>query len=63
MNQMWRMTPTLIYNLGKFSLALEYEVTSVQYGSWGADFKKGLATDDLRWVTNNRLQLMTRYTF
>lgn len=63
MNQMWRMTPTLIYNLGKFSLALEYEVTSVQYGTWGTDFKKGLATNDLRWVTNNRLQLMTRYTF
>lgn len=63
MNQMWRITPTVVYNLGKFSLGLEYELTSVQYGSWDQNFKKGLATKDLHWVSNNRVQLMARLSF
>ncbi len=32
LNSMFRVTPTIYYNIGKFSLGLEYEVTSVQYG-------------------------------
>ena len=61
MREMWRLTPTLLYTVGKFQVGLEYEITSVQYGK-GLD-KHGLAQNDLHWVTNHRLQLMTKYNF
>ena len=63
MNSMYRITPAVVYNFGKLALGLEYELTSVQYGSWGDDFKYGLATKDLHWVTNNRVQAMVKFTF
>lgn len=74
MNQMFRVTPTLMYNLGKFTFGLEYELTGIQYGS----FKKykvgndtyscvksanGLATEGLHWVNNHRVQAMVKFTF
>ena len=69
MNQMWRLTPTIIRNIGKFALGLEYEITSVQYG----DYKtvsgvrligiNGLAQDNLHWVTNHRVQALMKFTF
>ena len=64
MNQMFRVTPEVIYNLGKVAFGLEYELTGVQYGSFSTmDMKRGLATGDLHWVLNNRIQLMVKYTF
>ena len=64
LNSMWRLTPTVLYNLGKLQLGLEYEITSVQYGSVdGTKPYFGLATKDLHWVTNNRVQMMVKYTF
>ena len=63
MNRMFRLTPELVYNLGKVAFGLEYELTGVQYGSWGKDDHYGLATQDLHWVANHRIQLMAKYTF
>lgn len=63
MNQMWRLTPTVIYNFGKLALGLEYEVTSVEYGSWGTNFAEGLATENLHWITNHRVQAMLKFSF
>ena len=69
MNQMWRLTPTVIHNIGKFAIGLEYEVTSVQYGDYktidGVKFigSKGLAEDNLHWITNNRIQALVKFTF
>ena len=63
MNRMFRITPEVIFNWGKVSLGLEYEHTGVQYGSFGAGDTFGLATQDLHWVHNNRLQVMLRYSF
>jgi len=63
MNQMWRLSPTLLYTVGKFQLGLEYEITSVQYGKSGILNAHGLADTDLHWVTNHRLQLMMKYNF
>ena len=62
MNQMYRLSPTLLYTVGKFQLGLEYEITSVQYGK-GVNASNGLADKDLHWVTNHRVQLMTKYNF
>lgn len=61
MNQMWRISPQVIYNLGKVSFALEYEATSVQYGK-GLN-SKALSKTDLHWITNNRVQMMAKFTF
>ena len=63
MNQMWRLTPTLLYTVGKFQVGIEYDITSVQYGKGGINAAKGLADKDLHWVTNHRVQLMTKYNF
>lgn len=69
MNQMWRLTPTVIHNIGKFAIGLEYELTSVQYGDYktidgvkciGAN---GLAEDNLHWITNHRVQALVKFTF
>jgi hypothetical protein len=62
MNQMWRLSPTLLYTVGKFQLGLEYEITSVQYGNGTLD-AHALSTNTLHWVTNHRVQLMTKYNF
>ena len=63
MRQMWRLSPTLLYTVGKFQLGLEYEITSVNYGKGGISAATGLAEKDLHWVTNHRVQLMTKYNF
>ena len=63
MRQMYRITPEVIYNLGKVAFGLEYELTSVQYGDFGSADVYGLANQNIHWVTNHRLQLMVKYTF
>lgn len=65
MNQMFRVTPTVIYNLGKVAFGLEYELTSVQYGdkTKGMNLETGLYDQGLHWITNNRVQGLVKYTF
>jgi len=63
MNRMFRVTPEIMFNWGKVTLGFEYELTGVQYGSFGLGDDHGLATHDLHWVCNNRLQALLRYTF
>lgn len=65
MNRMWRLSPTLLYTVGKFQIGCEYEITSVQYGDakQGINASNGLADKGLHWVTNHRVQLMTKYNF
>ena len=58
--QMYRIQPEVLYNLGKLQFGLEYMLTGVQYGKAEA---KALATEDLHWVANNRVQMMVKYTF
>ncbi|MDY6277989.1 MAG: hypothetical protein SPL35_06190 [Bacteroidales bacterium] len=59
--QMFRLTPTIAYNLGKLTLALEYNVTGVQFGS--AMDQSGLVQNDLHWVLNHRILTMAKFTF
>ena len=63
MNRMFRVTPEFIYNLGKVAFGFEYELTGVQYGTFGSDDVRGLATENLHWIRNHRFQLMVKYTF
>ena len=60
-NQMYRINPEIMYNFGKFTVGLEYQYTAVQYGD---NFNnKALATDNLRWIGNSRVQAMVKFTF
>jgi len=63
MNQMWRLSPTLLWTIGKFQLGCEYEITSVRYGDGKINATNGLSENGLHWVTNHRVQLMTKYNF
>ena len=65
MNQMWRLTPTLLYTVGKFQVGIEYDITSVHYGDAkkGINAATGLADTGLHWVTNHRVQVMTKFNF
>lgn len=59
-NQMCRVQPEVVYNLGKVAFGLEYMMTAVQYGQ--ADNYVAVSKD-LHWVANNRIQMMVKYTF
>ena len=63
MNRLLRLTPELICNWGKVSLGFEYELTGIQYGSFGPGDRFGLATQDLHWICNNRVLVMLRYIY
>ena len=63
MNHMYRLSPTLLYTVGKFQVGLEYEITSVHYGDGKIDPANGLSQNGLHWVTNHRVQVMTKYNF
>ena len=64
-NQLYRINPQVLYNIGKLNIGLEYQWTSVQYGKY-ADGKLnafGLATEGLHWVGNHRVNLLVKYNF
>ena len=75
LNQMYRINPQFIYNIGKLNLGLEYQWTAVQYGEYqnnvyepGAEpvvslDKRGLASEGLHWVGNHRVNLMVKFNF
>ena len=72
LNEMWRIIPTVVYNFGKLSLSLEWNITSARYGDYYdfdgkggkyLDAETGLAAGNLHWVTNHRILMMVKYTF
>lgn len=65
LNSMYRVSPTLLWTMGKFQLGCEYEMTSVRYGdiTQGINPNNGLYEKQLHWVTNHRVQIMTKYNF
>ena len=65
LNQVYRINPQIIYNVGKMNIGLEYQWTAVQYG----DYENGnldayaLAKNNLEWVGNNRINMMVKFNF
>ena len=60
--QTYRIQPAVVYNVGKLSVGLELNVTSVEYGN--KEFNsRGLSKGDYHWVTNHRVQSIVKYTF
>lgn len=64
-NQMYRINPQLIYNIGKLNVGLEYQWTHVQYGEYvdGKLNARALADTGLHWVGNHRVNMMVKYNF
>ena len=64
-NQMYRINPQIIYNIGKMNIGLEYQWTSVQYGEYdgGKLNAYALADKNLHWVGNHRVNMMVKYNF
>ena len=70
--QAFRATPTIAWNLGKFTVSLEYNVTAAQFGDTKvAGFDKdatrnarGLfAPGEMHWIVNHRFICMTKFSF
>lgn len=63
--QAFRATPTILWNLGKFQVGLEYDFTYAQFGNSAASRAvRGLYYDaDTHWVGNHRLLCMTKFNF
>ena len=64
-NQIYRINPQLIYNIGKMNLGVEYQFTSVQYGKYedGKLNELALAVNGFSWVSNHRVNMMIKYNF
>ena len=60
--QAFRATPTVAWNLGKFTVSLEYNLTAAQFGS-GARNERGMFTGDKEWILNHRFICMTKFNF
>ena len=59
--QAFRATPTVAWNLGKFTVSLEYNLTTAQFGE-GDRNARGLYTST-HWVMNHRFICMTKFNF
>ena len=62
-NQMYRIYPQLIYNIGMLNVGLEYQWTSVQYGDISKLNAYALADQNLHRVGNHRVNMMVKYNF
>ena len=60
-----RVTPTILWNMGKLQIGLEYDYTIAQFGNSGvARDARGLYKDaDCHWIGNHRLLWMTKFNF
>lgn len=70
--QAFRATPTVAWNLGKFTVSLEYNLTAAQLGnSKAAGYEadavrnaRGLYNPaDMHWILNHRFICMTKFNF
>ena len=62
LNSIWRLAPSVSYNVKAFNIGLEYEVTACTYGEIG---ERGqiVLNDNLRNVVNHRICALVKYNF
>ena len=60
--QAFRATPTVAWNIGKFTVSLEYNITAAEFGN-GVRNERGMFTGDKEWVLNHRFICMTKFNF
>ncbi len=59
-DNMWRVAPNVQYNVGNMNLGIEYELTTVAYGT---TIEPNGTVSDTHNVSNNRLLLSVMYAF
>ena len=59
--QAFRATPTVAWNLGKFTVSLEYNLTAGEFGEGNRD-SRGMYSAS-HWVMNHRFICMTKFNF
>lgn len=62
LNSIWRVAPSVSYNVKAFNIGLEYELTACTYGDIG-DRGQILLNDNLRNVVNHRVCALVKYNF
>ena len=60
--QAFRATPTIAWNIGKFTVSLEYNLTAAQFGR-GNRNARGMYDGTPEWVLNHRFICMTKFNF
>ena len=60
--QAFRATPTVAWNIGKFTVSLEYNLTAAQFGR-GERNARGMYTGTPEWILNHRFICMTKFNF
>lgn len=60
--QAFRATPTVAWNLGKFTVSLEYNLTAAEFGS-GVRDARGMFNGDKEWILNHRFICMTKFNY
>lgn len=60
--QAFRATPTVAWNLGKFTVSLEYNLTAAAFGRGTRD-THGLFDGSPEWILNHRFICMTKFNF
>lgn len=62
LNSIWRVAPSVSYNVKAFNIGVEYELTACTYGDIG-DRGQILLNDNLRNVVNHRVCALVKYNF
>ena len=62
LNSVWRMAPSLSYNVKHFNIGLEYEWTACTFGDQAANGSIAL-NDNLHMVDNHRVCALIKYNF
>ena len=62
LNSVWRVAPSVSYNVKAFNIGLEYEVTGCTYGDLG-DRGQVMLDDRLRNIVNHRICALVKYNF
>ena len=62
LNSVWRIAPSISFNVKSFNIGLEYELTACTYGDIATDGSI-LLNDNLRNVLNHRLCALVKYNF
>ena len=60
--QGFRVTPTVAWNIGKFTVSVEYDLTAAQFGR-GARNIRGMYDGAPEWILNHRFICMTKFNF
>ena len=63
MKSLVRFTPSVVYNFGKLSLGIEYDLTAAFFAKSNKVSTSGLVTGDLRRVINHRILTVIKFTF